>query len=371
VGETGAKGDKGDQGPAGIQGPQGEQGFAGRDGLPGRDGIDGKDGVDGAPGPQGPQGIKGDTGAQGLQGPQGLPGATGPQGPQGLPGPAGAIGPQGIQGPAGNNGVDGKSGVVNTVTYTGPVVTINALGQTVAQTTFTSSGNPILCIANGDANPDASRWIQLQWYRDGVAIGNKFHLESSGGNINCHYNIITPDTPTAGAHTYSLRSVGNMSGSWTFGEAGGPQFIFVELSGTTVTQPTPAPAVSGPPVVGSAPNPTATATPTGTTSIKGYAAGYVDAGQFVTLDNLKFSVTTGGNRGLCSCTGGGNGHSTGWPGANYTTTPSGSWFGYHFPNAGDGSTYLINDYTNQRVYRVHLLIGYAYTKNFISIERLI
>ena len=54
----------------------------------------------------------------------------------------------------------------------------------------------------------------------------------------------------------------------------------------------------------------------------------------------------------------------------YTTTPSGSWFGYHFPNAGDGSTYLINDYTNRLAYRVHLLIGAGYIKNFISIERL-
>jgi len=120
---------------------------------------------------------------------------------------------------------------------------------------------------------------------------------------------------------------------------------------------------------------------------KGFASGYVNAGTFVTLDNLKFSVTTTGNRGLCcatvtgtatlsigatySCTGGGNGHSTAWPGAVTTTTPSGSWFGYHFPNAGDTSTYLVNDNTNQRVYRVHLQIGPGYSGNFISIERLI
>ncbi len=119
---------------------------------------------------------------------------------------------------------------------------------------------------------------------------------------------------------------------------------------------------------------------------KGFASGYVDAGQFVTLDNLKFTVTTGGQRGLSCATvsgtatlsisatyglaGGNGGYATGWPGVTYTTTPSGSWFGWSFPNAGDGSVYLINDYTNQRVYRVTLLIGYAYTKNFISIERL-
>lgn len=120
---------------------------------------------------------------------------------------------------------------------------------------------------------------------------------------------------------------------------------------------------------------------------KGFASGYVNAGQFVTLDNLKFSVTTGGSRGLCCATvtgsvtlsisanyslvGGSNGTSTQWPGAVMTTTPSGSWFGWSFPNAGDGSTYLVNDYTNQRVYRVSLQIGPAYNGNFISIERLL
>jgi hypothetical protein len=121
--------------------------------------------------------------------------------------------------------------------------------------------------------------------------------------------------------------------------------------------------------------------------LKGFASAYVNAGTFVTLDNLKFSVTTGGQRGLCCATvsgsvtvsisanyalcGGANGGATQWPGATYTTTPSGSWFGWSFSNAGDGSTYLVNDYTNQRFYRVTLMIGYGYNNNFISVERLI
>lgn len=125
---------------------------------------------------------------------------------------------------------------------------------------------------------------------------------------------------------------------------------------------------------------------TNPTGIKGFASGYVNAGQFVTLDNLKFGVTTGGQRGLCCATvtgtatlsisasyalvGGASGNATTYPGASYSTTPSGSWFGWSFPNAGDGSTYLINDYTNQRFYRVTLSIGVAYNNNFISIERL-
>lgn len=125
---------------------------------------------------------------------------------------------------------------------------------------------------------------------------------------------------------------------------------------------------------------------TASNGLKGFASGYVDAGQFVTLDNLKFGVTTSGQRGLCCATvagtatlsisanyalcGGANGSATAYPGVTYNTTPSGSWFGWSFPNAGDGSTYLVNDYTNQRFYRVTLMIGAAYLKNFISIERL-
>lgn len=118
-----------------------------------------------------------------------------------------------------------------------------------------------------------------------------------------------------------------------------------------------------------------------------FVSGYVDAGQFVTLDNLKFSVTTSGNRGLCCATVSGTvalsiagnfclsngsvgGCSTSWPQPVYTTTASTSWFGWGFPNAGDGSTYLVNDTVNQKFYRVTLMIGYGYSKNFISIERL-
>ena len=120
---------------------------------------------------------------------------------------------------------------------------------------------------------------------------------------------------------------------------------------------------------------------------KGFASGYVDAGQFVTLDNLKFTVTTGGQRGLtcAAVTGtvnlmisgtfgyvngvGGSATTQNW---TYTTTPNmtGSWFGWSFPNQGDGSVYLVNDTTNYRFYRVTLMIGPGYIKNFICIERL-
>ena len=115
------------------------------------------------------------------------------------------------------------------------------------------------------------------------------------------------------------------------------------------------------------------------------AAGYVDAGTFVSLDNIKCTVTTSGSRGLSMAAVSGSfaahvsgtfGYISGVGGSatsaagTYTTTPSTSFFGWSFPNQGDGSTYLINDVTNYRFYRITLMIGPGYTKNFISIERL-
>ena len=115
------------------------------------------------------------------------------------------------------------------------------------------------------------------------------------------------------------------------------------------------------------------------------SSGYVNAGNFVTLDNIKATVTTTGNRGLSVASvegsfqahisatfgyvNGVGGNATTGP-VTYNTTPSSSWFGYHFPNQGDGSVYLVNDITNTRFYRITLMIGPGYANNFISIERL-
>lgn len=111
---------------------------------------------------------------------------------------------------------------------------------------------------------------------------------------------------------------------------------------------------------------------------------FVNAGSFVTLDNLKVTVPTIGNRGLSVCGVASNftanisawygmvGGTAGSAAANvaYTTTPSGSAFGWNFPSEGDGSYYTIIDKTNNRTYRVTLIIGSSFNNNFISIERL-
>ncbi len=114
------------------------------------------------------------------------------------------------------------------------------------------------------------------------------------------------------------------------------------------------------------------------------ASGFVNAGTFVSLDNIKATVTSTGNRGLSlaavstaftaniavnyGLNGGSGGYATN--NSSITTTASGSLFGYHFPAEGDGSFYTIVDKTNNRVYRITLMIGASYNNNFISIERL-
>lgn len=121
------------------------------------------------------------------------------------------------------------------------------------------------------------------------------------------------------------------------------------------------------------------------TLLNNRVAALVNAGTFVTMDNIKATVTTGGYRGLslASVSGtfniniGGNysGPTVGSSGTagtmTITTTASNSVFSWGFPSQGDTSTYIITDTTNGRAYRITLQIGNGYNNNMISIERLI
>jgi hypothetical protein len=114
------------------------------------------------------------------------------------------------------------------------------------------------------------------------------------------------------------------------------------------------------------------------------ASGMVAAGTFVTLDNLKCTVTTSGNRGLSigavsttfeadvsgyytrpDAIGGVTGNNQ-----TYTTTASASLFNWNFPTHGDMVQANLRDKTNNRFYRITMMIGASYISNFISIERL-
>jgi hypothetical protein len=120
------------------------------------------------------------------------------------------------------------------------------------------------------------------------------------------------------------------------------------------------------------------------TLLNNRVSGIVNAGTFVTMDNLKATVTTGGNRGLSLATvSGTNGYLvgatnalSGGPGGSsgsvsLTTTASTSVFGWNFLGAGDIATYILTDTTNSRAYRITLQIGSGYNNNLICIERLI
>lgn len=120
------------------------------------------------------------------------------------------------------------------------------------------------------------------------------------------------------------------------------------------------------------------------TLLNNRVSGIVNAGAFVTMDNLKATVTTSGNRGLSLATvSGTNGYLvgatnalSGGPGGSsgsvsLTTTASTSVFGWNFLGAGDIATYILTDTTNSRAYRITLQIGSGYNNNLICIERLI
>jgi hypothetical protein len=120
------------------------------------------------------------------------------------------------------------------------------------------------------------------------------------------------------------------------------------------------------------------------TLLNNRVSGIVNAGTFVTMDNLKVTVTTSGQRGLSLATVSGsnsyliggnyalNGGSNGTSGnISLTTSATTSVFNWNFTGAGDISTYILTDSTNGRAYRITLQINYSYVSNMICIERLV
>ena len=122
------------------------------------------------------------------------------------------------------------------------------------------------------------------------------------------------------------------------------------------------------------------------TLLNNRVSGFVNAGTFVTMDLIKATVTTSGQRALSLATT--TGTLTYNIGATYalsngavggaslqtqtlTTSATTSIFGWSFPNAGDTATYILTDTTNSRCYRITLMVGSSYNNNMITIERLI
>ena len=123
------------------------------------------------------------------------------------------------------------------------------------------------------------------------------------------------------------------------------------------------------------------------TLLNNRVSAFVNAGTFVTMDLIKATVTSSGNRGLSLATttgtltyniGGTYGYASSATaggfaasGQSLTTTPTISIFGWSFPSTGDTSTYILTDTTNSRAYRITLMMGASFNNNMISIERLI
>ena len=121
------------------------------------------------------------------------------------------------------------------------------------------------------------------------------------------------------------------------------------------------------------------------TLLNNRVSGLVNAGTFVTMDLIKATVTTTGNRGLSLATttgtfaysiGGTYGMATPASGGSagtgtLTTSATASIFNWGFTSTGDISTYILTDTTNSRAYRITLQIGASFNNNMISIERLI
>jgi hypothetical protein len=311
---------------------------------------------------------------------------------------------------------------------------INSVGISVISGSITTTGNPVQIMVTGDANPvNVLSWCRLQIYRNETPIGNIVHAENSS-NLNVPYCLNVVDTPSAGTYVYSMRLVDSMTGTFEFGEVNGPTLTAIELktntnlpstnnifTGTNTFNDVVTIGASSGDEGGELQLATAQTNTTLTGSVVSVdiyrnrlrifeaggdargvhidlsktpggnagelmwkVSGFVNAGTFVTLDNIKCTVTTSNNRGLSigavsttfvanidsrySVVGGAGGGSAN--NVTYTTTASNSAFNYHFPTEGDGSVYNILDKTNSRFYRVTLMIGGSYINNFISIERL-
>lgn len=162
--------------------------------------------------------------------------------------------------------------------------------------------------------------------------------------------------------------------------------IEMKIANTANTRSTTTTSTSTAPVIGGAPNPFA---PIVVTAPPGYKAANLDDGIELTLDTLAVQLPTAGARslqfrvttGTMSVNISGQAYwSNGAYAGNYTAlywngnTLNTTWqqpFTWSFPWANDVAVYSVRDETNRRYYRVTLVIGPGYKKNFIVMERLV
>jgi hypothetical protein len=109
---------------------------------------------------------------------------------------------------------------------------ITTTGVSLISGSITTTGNPVQIMVTGDANPTSTGWCRLQLHRGESAIGNIVQVENES-NQNVPYCLNIIDTPSAGTHIYSMRTVSGIAGTFEFGEASGPLLTAVELKTNT------------------------------------------------------------------------------------------------------------------------------------------
>jgi hypothetical protein len=439
AGAAGPTGSAGSNGTAGVTGPTGTPGTIGVDGATGPTGLAGAAGVTGPSGSSGSNGVAGATGPTGLQG---TSGATGPTGPQ-----AATASLNYAQSSSGavtiTNGTEFPVNITSLTitTYGSPVQILcgtdfnpagtgawarlqlyrdgTAIGQTVQAEPGASAGANanIPFTLNYIDTPTAGTNTYYCKLIGGAYGGGDFRFGEGGGPIMTAVELasaIGPTGPAAGSAnqiiyknssnvatgsaslTYdgsNMLSAPNLTLTYSAGNEGGE----IQLAKAATNSD-----ISGTGIIidsyqsrlriyeqGGLSRGCYIDIPQGATNV-GYllnnrVSGFVNAGAFVTMDNIRATVPTSGNRGLSLATvtgsftcnigatysaqsGGVSGLSN--IGFNITTTPSGSIFGWNFVGASDTITYIINNTTNSIAYRIILMIGPGYTSNFICIERL-
>jgi hypothetical protein len=351
IGATGATG------PAGTIGVDGSTGSTGATGPAGTIGVDGSTGATGLPGivesntaPVDTSVIWLNTNTSGVQG-IGATGSTGPQGATGVNGTIGVDGSTGATGPAGSDGATGATGA-------GATGATGIFGGALTQN-LDGNGFNITNVETFSANTlqGTSPNVTLTAGSFSATFDNTgiLTLPAMGGDEGGEINLGIPSSNT----TLTTRVVVDVFQNRFRIFDGSTKGAYIDLSQATVG-------------VG--------------TLLNNRVSAFVNAGTFVTMDNIKATVTTSGQRGLSLATTTGtisfniggnyslsNGTVSGTSAQSQTLTTSAttSIFGWSFPNAGDTSTYILTDTTNSRAYRITLMVGSGYNNNMISIERLI
>jgi len=392
IGATGATGETGATGPEGATGSTGPIGATGVQGATGSAGTNGSDGSTGATGAQGIQGEQGATGITGATGIQGDVGATGETGATGVAGADGATGATGV---AGTNGTDGATGATGPIGATGATGTIGVDGSTGATGPAGADG---ATGATGEigATGSFSNTLTANLDANSFSISNVGNLTANGNITANNFTGTSPNvTLVAGSYSATMDNTGffsapTLKSTNSSANEGGELQLLKSTNATISTGVIIDSYVDQVRIFEGGGNARGvyvdlTKAPNGVGGeLLWKVSGVVDAGVFLTLDNLKATVPTSGNRGLSIATvsesfianigawyGGSGG--TGGDSINnlsVTTTPSGSLFSWNFVAEGNTAQYTIYDKTNNRMYRVTMMIGPAYLNNFISIERL-